>query len=85
MSALLLFGKSEIIQSAIPHYKVDALLRKENIDRYDDRINLRCNIIEAYDKLMAFVEKHLPDKFYLQGTQRISLREKIFRERPSLR
>ena len=29
---------------------------------------------------MAFVVKHLLDKFYLQGDQRISLREKIFRE-----
>ena len=29
---------------------------------------------------MDFVEKHLPDKFYLQGDQRVSLRSKIFRE-----
>ena len=80
MSALLLFGKNEIIQSAIPHYKIDALVRKENIGRYDDRDNIRCNLIEAYDRLMAFVAKHLPDKFYLQGDQRISLRDMIFRE-----
>lgn len=80
MTALLLFGKDEIIQSAIPHYKIDALVRIDNLDRYDDRENIRCNIIEAYDRLMNFVAKHLPDKFYLQGDQRISLREKIFRE-----
>ncbi len=80
MSALLLFGKDEIIQSAVPHYKVDALLRKVILDRYDDRDNIRCNLIEAYDRLMNFVAKHLPDKFYLQDDQRISLREKIFRE-----
>ncbi len=30
MSALLLFGKDEVIQSAIPHYKIDALVRKGN-------------------------------------------------------
>lgn len=29
---------------------------------------------------MAFVNKHLPDKFYLEGDVRISLRERIFRE-----
>lgn len=80
LSALLLFGKEEAIGSAIPHYKIDALLRIENIERYDDRIHIRCNLIEAYDQLMEFVEKHLPDKFYMQGDQRISLREKIFRE-----
>ena len=28
MTALLLFGKDEVIQSAIPHYKIDAILRK---------------------------------------------------------
>ena len=80
MAALLLFGKDEVIQSGIPHYKIDALVRKIDMDRYDDRVNIRCNLIEAYDKLMDFVAKHLPDKFYLEGDQRISLREKIFRE-----
>ncbi len=80
LSAILLFGKPEVINSALPHYKIDALVRKQDLDRYDDRINIRCNLIESYDKLMAFVEKHLPDKFYLEGTQRISLRDKIFRE-----
>jgi ATP-dependent DNA helicase RecG len=80
MAALLLFGKEGVIQSGIPHYKIDALVRRINIDRYDDRVNIRCNLIEAYDKLMDFVAKHLPDKFYMEGDQRISLREKIFRE-----
>ena len=80
LAALLLFGKSEHIQSAVPHYKIDALLRRKDIDRYDDRENIRCNLVEAYDSLMAFVAKHLPDKFYLEGDLRISLRDKIFRE-----
>lgn len=38
------------------------------------------NLIESYDRLMAFVRKHLPDKFYQEGEQRISLRDRIFRE-----
>jgi len=80
LSALLLFGKEEIIQSAVPHYKIDALLRREDTSRYDDRENIRCNLIEAYEVLLNFVNKHLTDKFYMQGDQRISLREKIFRE-----
>ena len=69
-----------MIQSGIPHYKIDALVRRIDLDRYDDRVNIRCNLIEAYDKLMDFVAKHLPDKFYMEADQRISLREKIFRE-----
>ena len=80
MAALLLFGKDEVIMGAIPHYKVDALLRIKDLDRYDDRENIKCNLIDAYDHLMAFVAKHLPDKFYLQGDTRISLRENFFRE-----
>ena len=80
MAALLLFGKDEVIQSALPYYKVDAVVRKLDMDRYDDRETIRCNLIEAYDKLLAFTAKHLSDKFYLIGDQRVSLREKIFRE-----
>ena len=68
-----MFGKDETIQSAIPHYKIDALLRRLDLDRYDDRENIRCNLTDAYDKLMNFVAKHLPDKFYLEGDQRIQI------------
>jgi len=56
------------------------LLRIKDIERYDDRENIRCNLVDAYDKLMQFIAKHLPDKFYLEGDQRISLRDIIFRE-----
>jgi ATP-dependent DNA helicase RecG len=80
LSALLLFGKPEAISSTLPHYKIDALLRVQDTERYDDRENIRSNLIDAYDKLLAFIAKHLPDKFFLEGTQRISLRETIFRE-----
>jgi ATP-dependent DNA helicase RecG len=80
MSAPLLFGREEIINSALPHYKTEALLRRKDTDRYDDRETIRCNLIDAYDKLLAFINKHLPDKFYLEGDTRISLRERIFRE-----
>ena len=50
------------------------------MNRYDDRLDLRTNLVEAYEQLMDFVAKHLPDPFYLEGTVRVSLRDKIFRE-----
>ncbi len=56
------------------------MVRRENLYRYDDRLNIRVNLIEAYDLLMDFVAKHLSDPFYLDGIQRVSLRDKIFRE-----
>jgi ATP-dependent DNA helicase RecG len=50
------------------------------MDRWDDRLTLRTNLIESYQSLMAFIRKHLPDKFYLDGDRRLDLRELIFRE-----
>jgi len=64
----------------VPHYKIDALVRIKDANRYDDREYIQTNLIEAYEQLMAFVSKHLPDKFYLEGDQRVSQRTKIFRE-----
>jgi ATP-dependent DNA helicase RecG len=80
LAAILTFGIDEAIQNAAPAYKIDALVRKFNLDRYDDRLIIRTNLIDAFDLLMDFVAKHLNEPFYLEGATRISLREKIFRE-----
>jgi len=80
LAAILLLGKDEAIRSVVPHYKIDALVRRFNVDRYDDRLYIQTNLIEAYEQLLDFVAKHLPDKFYLEGDQRRSLRTIIFRE-----
>ncbi len=80
LAAILLFGKDETILSALPHHRTDALLRRQNTDRYDDRDDIRTNLIDSYQRLMAFVEKHLPDPFYLENDKRISIRNKLFRE-----
>jgi ATP-dependent DNA helicase RecG len=80
LAAVLIFGKDEIIQQILPHHKIDAIVRKLNIGRYDDREYIQTNLIDSYDKLMGFIAKHLPDKFYIQGGQRKSLRTAIFRE-----
>jgi len=80
LAAVLLFGSDIAIQRAVPAYKFDCLLRRESVDRYDDRVMIRTNLIDAYDQMMTFVEKHLNDPFYLEGDMRISLRDKIFRE-----
>lgn len=80
LAAALLFGSEQTLLSTAPQYFVDALLRRVDEDRYDDRDYIRANLLEAYDRLMAFVQKHLPDPFYLEGDQRISIRGVIFRE-----
>jgi ATP-dependent DNA helicase RecG len=80
LAAALLLGKDEVIQSIVPYYKTDAIYRVVNIDRYDDRDDIRTNLIEAYERLMAFIAKHLPEKFYQEDSQRVNLRDRLFRK-----
>ena len=70
LAAVMLLGKDEVIRDVAPTYSTDALLRKVNVDRYDDRLIVETNLIESYDRLFEFATKHLLDKFYLDA-QRI--------------
>ena len=80
LAGILLLGNDRLILSAVPHHRTDLILRKVNLDRYDDRDLVRTNLIESYERIIAFVQKHLPDPFFLEGMERISLRDAIFRE-----
>lgn len=80
LAAVLLLGKDETIKSCLPAYKTDAIYRLDNIDRYDDREDIRTNLIDSYDRLIDFICRHTDDKFFLDGTQRISVRSIIARE-----
>lgn len=79
-AAALLIGTDEVIMSVCPAYKVDALVRVDNAERYDDRLVTRTNLIEAYDQLYSFVRAKLPDRFYLEGPRAVSIRDIIVRE-----
>ncbi|MCG2760114.1 MAG: HTH domain-containing protein, partial [Candidatus Delongbacteria bacterium] len=79
-AAVLLFGTELGIQSIIPQFKIDAVVKINDTDRFDDRKDFRINLIEAYSEIMTFIEKYLPDPFYFEDGQRVSLRNKIFRE-----
>lgn len=79
LASVLLFGKSSTINSIIPYYCIDLWERKGN-ERYTDREIVRCNLIEAYDKIMNFVRNHISDKFYLENDVRINIRNVLFRE-----
>ena len=80
LAALMLFGTDEAISYSLPYYKIEAIVRKQDLMRYDDRLTVNCNLIDSFELLNGFIEKHLPDKFYLEGKTRVSLRDKIFRE-----
>ena len=80
LAGLLLLGKRSPLLSAVPHHRTDLILRKVNLDRYDDRDFVDVNLVKSYDRIMAFIAKHLPDPFYLECTTNISIRDAIFRE-----
>lgn len=80
LAAVMLLGKDHVIKMICPTYCTDAILRKKNVDRFDDRLVVETNLIESYDLLMGFAEKHLLDKFHLEDGRSISLSGKISKE-----
>lgn len=80
LACILLFGKDDTINSALSYYKTDAILKIKDVERYDDRDDIRTNLIESYERLTDFIKKHLNDKFFIEGDQRINVRDVIARE-----
>ena len=80
LAAGLLFGKDDVIGSLCPVYKTDAVVRLRDVDRYDDRLVVKTNLIDAYGALMGFCERHLPDPFVLEDGVRVSVRGIVCRE-----
>ena len=80
LAALLLFGKEQAIRRFHPQYRIDVLCRMNDTMLYDDRLILECNLLSAYPQIMDFIAKHLPERPYIEGMQRFSLRDRILRE-----
>ena len=80
LAAILLFGKENTIMSVLPQHKTDAIFRVENKDRYDDRDVVTTNLIDSYERLISFGQKHLNDLFVLDGIVNVNARDRILRE-----
>lgn len=80
LAGILLFGKDDVIRSCAAGAVTDCLLRRDNLDRYDDRLIVETNLIEAYDRIFEFIEKHTLDRFFLIDNQNVSVRNHIARE-----
>lgn len=81
LAAALIFGTDEVIGNILPAYRIDILERRENMDRWDDRLLLKTNLIDSYLKVLAFIKSKWPEKFYIDNNgERKDLRELIFRE-----
>ena len=79
LAAIMLLGKDDVILNVAPTYVTDALVRKVNIDRYDDREIIKTNLIESYSQLLDFGRKNLPDKFFLEPNPKNPLIASFFR------
>jgi len=80
LAAGLLLGRDEVIADMLPAYKTDAVVRREDLDRYDDRLMVRTNLIDAYGQLSAFMRRSLPDRFHTEHDTAVSARDWIIRE-----
>ena len=81
LAAVLLFGTDNMIASACAHHKTDCIYRVYNLDRYDDRDVIDpTNLLDSYDRMFDFGQKHLNDLFVLDGIQNVSARDAILRE-----
>ena len=47
LAAVMLLGRDEVIRDICPAYQTDALVRKVNVDRYDDRLTVVTNLVES--------------------------------------
>jgi ATP-dependent DNA helicase RecG len=93
LAAVLLFGKEETIQNYNPvTYRTDAIYRNIRYDefsnpasdypesRYDDRDIIFSNLIDAYARLMKFVQRNLPKRVLHKEETFVNIREKLFNE-----
>lgn len=81
LAAALVFGTDEVIGNILPAYRIDILVRRENLDRWDDRLLLKTNLIDSYLQSLAFIKGKWPEKFYQDANgERKDLRDLIFRE-----
>lgn len=80
LAGVLLLGRDDVVASVCPSYITDAVVRRIDEERYDDRLTITANLFRAYTQLVEFGQKHLPDTFALEGTQAVSPRDIILRE-----
>ncbi|MBN1906099.1 MAG: hypothetical protein JW927_13490 [Deltaproteobacteria bacterium] len=63
LAGVMLLGTDDLILKVCPPHRTDLILRKVNIDRYDDRDLVITNLIDSYDRILDFIKKRLADPF----------------------
>src|SRR5690606_39524194 len=68
LAASLIFGTDDVIGNILPAYRIDILERRHNMDRWDDRLLLKTNLIDSYLQALAFIKSKWPEKYYQDNT-----------------
>ena len=61
LAAILLFGKRNTIASVLPMYFIDVLCRIHDTELYDDRLQVKENLMVAYRSIMEFIKNESAD------------------------
>lgn len=80
LACVMLMGRDETIAGVCPVHRTDAIVRRLNANRYDDRLTVTTNLVDSYQLLCDFCRKWLPDVFALEGDFRVDARDVIVRE-----
>lgn len=81
-AAVLLLGTDDAIAQTLPSCQIEADARLQDGGSFcaDEHTVVKTNLMETYDQLLAFLQRHLPDTFHLEGTASVSVRDIIARE-----
>ena len=60
LAAIMLIGKQETILDVAPVYRTDVVLRRADVDRYDDRLVCKSNLVETYGGFPLFAKNGCP-------------------------
>lgn len=66
--------------SSTPESRTPISSIRYNKDRYDDRDVIITNLLDSYDRLLAFGQRHLNNLFTLDGIVSVNARDHILRE-----
>jgi predicted HTH transcriptional regulator len=56
LAGVMLLGTDDLILKVCPPHRTDLILRKVNVDRYDDRDLVITNLIDSYDRILDFIK-----------------------------
>jgi hypothetical protein len=80
VAGLLLVGKDSALKALLPYRAIEARAQALDPQGYDEQEIFQTNLIESYERLMAFVGRNLPENGSVPERPQVSVRDAIFAE-----